>query len=225
MKRFMTKEYLIRVVVVFLANCMAPFGLTFLRLSCLGTDPFSGLAYNLSEMTGKPLVVFMLGSHLLLFILMFSQMKEYIGIGMLINMTVYGVAADFWKSVILRVLPLRDDYSGMEALPLRIVLMVAGFLLLLFFISFYISSDTGMSPYDGFSYALEAKFPRFPFKIWRIIQDSSFLVLAFITGMIKGNPWSVIGAGTICMVLFTGPFITFFRERFADPLFDKIRGE
>ncbi len=80
-----------------------------------------------------------------------------------------------------------------------------------------------MSPYDGFSYALEERFPRFPFQIWRIIQDGSFLVLSFIAGVIRGNPWAVIGAGTVCMVLFTGPFITFFRKHFADPMFAKLK--
>lgn len=224
MEKFFTKEYLIRVVIVLLANIMAPFGLTFLRLSCLGTDPFSALAYNLSEMLHLPLVVFMLGMHLMLFLVMFSHMRKYIGIGMLINMTVYGIAADFWKGLVLRILPLRDDYAGFEVLPLRIVLMVAGLFLLLFFISFYISSDTGMSPYDGFAFALEEQFPRFPFKVWRIVQDGGFFVLAFITGVIRGNPFTVIGVATIIVVFFTGPILSLFRVLFADRLFEKIGG-
>ena len=223
MGKFLSKEYVIRVFIVLLANIMAPFGLTFLRLSCLGTDPFSAFAYNLSEMLHLPLVVFMLGTHLVLFFAMFPYMKKYIGIGMIINMTVYGIAADFWKSIVLSILPLKDNYVGFEALFLRIVMMVAGLFILVFFISFYIASDTGMSPYDGFSYALEKKFPCFPFKIWRIIQDGSFFVLAFISGVLRGNPWTVIGVATVIMVFFIGPVISFFREKIADPLFARLK--
>lgn len=62
MSGFFTREYICRVVVVFISIFMAGLGLALLRLSCLGTDPFSALSYQLSEIFGLPLVVFMLAA-------------------------------------------------------------------------------------------------------------------------------------------------------------------
>ena len=219
MKKYLKKEYILRVVVVVVSIFMAGLGLAFLRLSCLGTDPFSALCYQMSEILGLPLVVFMLSLHLILFLTMISGMKQYIGIGMLVNMVLYGMAADFWKPVIQSVLHVPDEYDGFINMPARIGMMLAGLFILVFFIAFYMASDTGMSPYDAFAYELERRFPILPFKGWRVIQDGSFFVLAFVVGLMRGNPWTVIGIATIVMVFFIGPVISFFRRIAADPFF------
>ncbi len=222
MKRFFTKNYILRVILVLLANFFAGLGVALLRISCLGTDPFCALAFNLSELFHTPLVVFTFGIHFFLMLLMLSGMKKYIGIGMVINMVLFGIAADFWQHLILHTFPLRNDYGGAEQLPLRILLMLSGLFCVVFFLAFYMASDTGMSPYDGFAYELAVRFPRFPYKVYRMLQDGSFFIMAFIVGIIKGNPWTSIGATTIVMVFFIGPVVSFFRNRFADPLFKKI---
>ena len=219
MKKYLKKEYILRVVVVVVSIFMAGLGLAFLRLSCLGTDPFSALCYQMSEILGLPLVVFMLSLHLILFLTMISGMKQYIGIGMLVNMVLYGMAADFWKPVIQSVLHVPDEYDGFINMPARIGMMLAGLFILVFFIAFYMASDTGMSPYDGLAYVLEGKLP-IPYKLCRIITDVVCAVLSFIMGVLNGNPWIVIGVTTVFMMFCTGPLFSFFRSKVADPLFE-----
>ncbi len=223
MNSFFTQKYVLRVIIVFLANFFAGLGVALLRISCLGTDPFSALAFNFSELLHLPLGIFTFGIHFFLMIFMLSGMKKYIGIGMVINMVLFGIAADFWQQVVLNTFPLRNDYAGAEQLPLRLFIMVLGLFGVVFFLAFYMASDTGMSPYDGFAYELAERFPLFPYKVYRMLQDGCFLIMAFIVGIIKGNPWTSIGTTTIIMVFFIGPVVSFFRNRFADPLFQKIR--
>ena len=146
-----------------------------------------------------------------------------IGIGTIINMTIFGLAADFWKPLLLSVLPVKDSYDNYgEDLALRLGLMVFGVLILLFFLSFYLASDTGMSPYDGLGYVMEQNLP-IPYKVCRILTDAVCAVISFLFGLANGNPWVVIGVTTVFMAFFTGPLFTFFRVKFANPLFERIQ--
>ena len=217
-----SKSYIIRSLIVLLANIIAGLGLACLRISSMGTDPFTSMCYNASMLFHLPLTIFMIAVHACILGVCFRQMKKMIGFGTIINMTIYGLSADYWKAVLLRFLPLKDSYKGYgEDMPLRICLLFIGLFMILFFLSFYLASNTGMSPYDGLAYVLEGKLP-IPYKLCRIITDVVCAVLSFIMGVLNGNPWIVIGVTTVFMMFCTGPLFSFFRSKVADPLFERM---
>ena len=222
MSKFFSKKYFLRTIVVLIAHFMGGMGLALLRFSCLGTDPFSSMCFNLSFLFNMPISPFLFGFQLFLFLILFKSMKSYIGIGTIINMTLYGVSADIWQYLLLRFTNLRESYSGTSHLVFRLLLMFFGIFMILFFLSFYLASDTGMSPYDAFAYILESKFKNIPYKYFRIMSDVLCFIFSFIFGIIGGNPWTVIGFATIITAFFTGPLFTFFRTKYAEPFFKII---
>ena len=131
------------------------------------------------------------------------------------------LAADTVKPILMRTFSLRDDYTGLENLPVRVLLLFIGILWLLFFLSFYMSSNTGMAPYDALAYVMEEKW-NIPFHKCRIMTDAFCVAVSFIIGCKAGNPWVVIGVTTIIMAFFTGPLVAFFRTHFAEPFFKRL---
>lgn len=93
---------------------------------------------------------------------------------------------------------------------------------MIFFNSFYISADLGMSPYDALGFIIEKQSGGFPFKWARVVTDVACVVTAFFVAGESGSQWELIGIGTVIMAFGTGPLLAFFKERIAQPFVRKV---
>lgn len=219
--RFLKKETMVRCAIVLVSLFMNGLGIGIMRLTCLGTDPFNSMNYGFSEYFQIPMsMVFLLISAILLIFIFLSE-KNMVGFGTLASMTVLGTAADFWIWVIKEVFSFQIEFSGTEYLGLRIFSMIVGIIGMVFFTSFYISADLGMAPYDALGFVIEKKVQKISFLWIRILLDLCCVIIAYITAGKCGKQWELIGIGTIIMAFGTGPLLTFFKEKIAEPLLKK----
>ena len=111
----------------------------------------------------------------------------------------------------------------MDNIALRMLLLCAGMVTMVFFCSFYMSSEMGMAPYDALGYIVEKMTGRIPFKWARVAIDSFCVVIAYFIVRLEGTQWELIGIGTVIMALCIGPLLSFFRKAAAEPFIRKIK--
>lgn len=175
-----------------------------LRFIDLGTDPFSAMNLGLSKVTGFSYGITQLLVNIFLLIFQIAFARKTIGIGSVANLVFLAFISDFFLAMI--------EGTGLviDGLPARLVVLVFCLALLSFSMSLYITSGLGVAPYDALAIFLPEKTP-IPFRFWRIITDGFCLIVAFLTG-------SVIGIGTVAIVLLTGPCVQWFSDKVAKPL-------
>ena len=92
----------------------------------------------------------------------------------------------------------------------RVILLVAGIVLMCLAAALYFTADLGVSVYDAISIIMSDK-KIASFRICRISTDSICVIIGF---SLKAS----IGIGTIITALFMGPLIQVFKTYIAEPL-------
>lgn len=221
-KKYFRRQYISRYIIIVVSMILNGLGVSLMRISCMGTDPFNSMNYSFSVFFHIPLgTVVILVSCLLLGLSLFT-MRSSLGFGTVANMVLLGTSADLWVHFITKVTGHEISFNGMEDLPLRIVLVCMGILCMIFFNSFYISADLGMSPYDALGFIIEKLSGGFPFKWARVITDIVCVVVAYFVAGRNGSQWELIGVGTVIMAFGTGPLLAFFKEYIAQPFVHKV---
>ena len=221
MQKYLSREYILRCVVVVIAMIFNGLGLAIMRISCMGTDPYSSMNYSFSEYFGIPLGTVVMIVCAILLIVMFIFMKEALGFGTIANMLLLGNAADMWSNLLIELSGNLFDFLGKEQLLLRLVLVCVGILCMVFFNSFCISAQVGIATYDSLGYIVERN-TRISFQWARILLDSICVIVAYIVGRQNGIQWELIGVGTVIMAFGTGPLITWIRKHISDPFVSKV---
>ncbi len=222
-RKYFTRSYVLRYLLILGSQFFFALGLTMLRLSCLGSDPFSGMAYSISEHWNVPLAAVIAGVNLCLIVFCFLKMPQSIGFGTFVNMVLTGNFADLWRSLLRDIFGL-DLMTGADQLPQRLFMLIAGMLIMVFFCSFYLASELGTAPYDYIGYIIEDMTGgRYPFFAARMTCDGICVVVTYLVARMDGTQWQLIGFGTIILVLCIGPLQAFFRKHFADPLVAAIK--
>lgn len=225
LEKYIQKPYLLRYLVVMISMALNGLGVSLMRISCLGTDPFNSMNYSFSEFFHIPLGLVVIAVSCILLILSFFTMKSSLGFGTVANMLLLGTSADLWTRLITAAAGHKFSYTGMEQLPFRLLLVCMGILCMIFFNSFYISADLGMSPYDALGFIVEKLSGKLPFQWARILIDSICVITAFLVAGKNGNPWELIGIGTIIMAFGTGPLLAWFKGHAAEPFVQGLCGE
>lgn len=223
-KKYMSRPYLLRYLFVICSVFFIGLGTTITRISCLGTEAFTSLNYSVSELFKLPLGTVMTSISIVLLILAFFFLKNGLGVGTIIVMVGLGYSADFWGWLIKNVLGYSVDFIGVEHYFLRICFFLTGMIIMVFFTSFYLVADIGMSAYDTVAYMIE-KYTGIPFQWARIGSDFVCVCLAFIFSSMKGTQWELLGIGTLIMACGVGPMLNFLIENIARPIIKKICGE
>lgn len=218
---------MIRLLIMVCAMFTNGLGMTLMRYSCLGTEPFSCLNYSLCEFFGISMGISAAIINGAVFLLDLVVMRELLGIGTAATILFLGTAADIWNSLLTTALGYTVSFDGMEQLPLRLVLLVAGMFTMIVSNSFIMSCELGISPYDTLGYIVEKYTKHIPFKWARVFFDCACVASAYLFASQTKTQWELIGLGTILMAFCIGPFITLFRTKltndFVRDLADKYK--
>ena len=105
---------------------------------------------------------------------------------------------------------LRGVWNVPEGFVPRLVIMVAGVLILSLSASLYQTADLGIAPYDSLSIIMRDRLP-LPYFWCRIITDATCAAVCWLLG-------GIVGLGTLVCALGLGPFIHFFNKHISEKL-------
>lgn len=179
-------------------------GLSLLLQIDLGTDPCSCLTLGVIRFLPVSFGTAQLLCHLITFTLVLLLDRSKIGFGTIGNMVFLGYISDFFTWIWNKVIPegfFQQGYWNWIFLLPALLIFVCG-------AAAYMTADLGMSPYDGLPFILSVHLPKVPFKLVRIIWDSSFMVAGFLLG-------GAVGIVTVLVAFFLGPVISWFQKKLA----------
>lgn len=198
-------------------------GLCILRLSCMGSEPFTGLCYSVQERFGVSVALCMGTVNVILLLADFIAYRESLGFGTLAGLFITGFFSDFWLWVTRTALRLEFNFSGTEHLLFRLALLVVGISIAVVSCSFYLAAQVGMAPYDSVGYLIQ-KLTRgkILFKRTRVVQDCVCVLGTLLVAAPQGTQWQIIGIGTIVMALGLGPALTVLQKKVALPFYRNV---
>lgn len=208
-----------RIIAMLISVTVMGIGISFYRLAGMGGDPFSTLNLGISARIGLSFGVWQAILNIVLLVGIFFIDRSMLGIGTIGNMFICGFAADMFSPVLNNLLPPTDELSIFT----RVILTIIGVALQLIGVSFYVTANLGMAPYDCISYIVPDK-TRLPFRWWRIILDVSCISIGLLFSIGLKNAAS-FGLGSILMAFCTGPIIPVLNKYVAAPILkaDKVR--
>lgn len=200
MKKIGWKRFLFMILGVMLIG----FSVTFTRLACFGTDPFSCMNIGVSNHLPVSYGTYQLLVNIILFIPVIILSPRSFGIGAVFNMLGVGYAADLGMFMFSLIGIGESTFA--DLLPIRLLIFVFGLFLLCFGVALYMECDLGVAPYDMIGQIVEERTKgKIKFKWVRVFTDCLCMAIGFISG-------GTVGLATILISLFTGPVVSFFRQ-------------
>lgn len=198
-----------RIVFMIIGNILIGIGISFLNLSGFGVDAFTSMTIGLSSLLGIGLGIFQSGVNILLFIPVIFFNRKSFGLGSLVNMFLLGYIVEYLEKFYA---VFGITQTGLKSvILLRILLLLAGIVILCFGCAIYMECHLGTGPYDAIAPIIENRtHGKIKFQYARIGSDLTCAIIGFISGMIADK--TTVGIATVCVVLFTGPLIGFFRD-------------
>lgn len=192
------KEWIIRSIILMVGLTIAHLGVTLFLMSDLGADPFNvfvqGVYRKMDLLLENNILTHgrthMAISFLIIILLLFID-KVYIKIGTVLCMVCGGPIIDFFTWLFHFILPGNLHFLA------RVVMLVAGCIILAYGMTIVIKSDAGTGPNDLVAVVISDKTQK-KFGIVRLIVDAIFAVIGFILG-------GVVGLGTIVCIALVGP--------------------
>lgn len=161
----------------------------------LGIDPFNALCSALSINFKISLGTMTLCIQTLIAIIILFTYKEYLGIGSVVPMLLFGYLLQFFHLFF-------SSFPSLNSLILKFFIFAIGMLMITLGMSLYMNTKLGMVPYDGISFAFSKIFHKNAFYI-RVFLDVSVSLLAYF----MHGP---IAVGTIVLALGIGPLLKVF---------------
>lgn len=201
MKRI-SKETILRIVILLVGLCIAHLGVTLFLLANLGADPFNVFVQGVFRSIA-PLLNLNFITHgnvhivisLAIIIALLIVDKTYIKIGTVLCMICGGPIIDFFTIVLG---PIYDQHG----IIFKYISLAAGCVVLAFGMTIVIKSNAGTGPNDLVAVVISDKLHK-KFSNIRVIVDFSFVVIGYILG-------GSFGAGTIICAFLVGPVAGFF---------------
>lgn len=213
MKKIITKSNIRRFVLMLAGIFVLGFGISLLRLSGFGTDPFSCMNIGISGHLPISYGTYQLIVNIVLFIPVIILYPKSFGIGAFVNMIGVAYIADFcmWVFGLFKITV--ESCDG--RIVARIVLLLLGLVFLCLGVALYMECDLGVAPYDMLSQVIEdASKGRIKFKWARVGTD----IICITAGLVSGG---TVGIATIVTGFFTGPLVSWFRKNVALRLLGK----
>ena len=199
----MNQEMKRRCAMTIVGVMLGGFSVGMFNASAFGMDPFQVFAHGVWEHMPIGFGTFYMILNLLMLIGVFFVDKKKIGLGTFINIFLLGYMVDFSTWIWNR--PMFAD-----ELWKRIILLLAGILLLCLASSLYFVGDLGVSTYDAIALCISER------KLWKfsIVRITCDLICS-ITGFALG---AVLGVGTLVSAFGMGPMISYFNVHISEPL-------
>lgn len=202
MKRTL-KETVLRAIILFVGLLIAHLGVTLFLLADLGSDPFNvlvqGLFHSLENLTGFTFLthgrVHIAVCFLIILILLIVD-RTYVKLGTIICMICGGPIIDMYSFFLTPIL------TDMSSLIGRLLMLVAGCVILAYGMTIVIKSDAGTGPNDLVAVVISDKLHS-KFGITRIAVDVCFVAVGYLLG-------GLVGIGTIICAFCVGPVASYF---------------
>ena len=202
MKRSL-KEWSVRIVILLVGLTIAHLGVTLFLLSDLGSDPFNvlvqGVYRTLDRLLHWPFLTHgrtHVGISLLIVLILLVIDRSYIKIGTALCMLFGGPIIDFFTML------LSPALGNLSSFIPRVLMLVAGCVILAYGMTIVIRSDAGTGPNDLVALVISEK-RKWKFSVVRIVVDAAFTLLGFLLG-------GVAGLGTLICMFLVGPVAGFF---------------
>lgn len=197
------KETMLRAIILLIGLLIAHLGVTLFLLADLGSDPFNvlvqGLFKSLLNLTGFAFLthgrVHIAVCFLIILVLLIVD-RTYVKLGTIICMICGGPIIDMYTIILDPVL------GNLSALAGRLLMLVAGCVILAYGMTIVIKSDAGTGPNDLVAVVISDKLHS-RFGITRIAVDVCFVAVGFLLG-------GLVGIGTIICAFCVGPVASYF---------------
>ena len=207
------KETVLRAIILFIGLLIAHLGVTLFLLADLGSDPFNvlvqGLFHSLQNLTGFAFLthgrVHIAVCFLIILVLLIVD-RTYVKLGTIICMICGGPIIDMYTLI------LEPFLRNLNALAGRLLMLVAGCVILAYGMTIVIKSDAGTGPNDLVAVVISDKLHS-KFGITRIAVDVCFVAVGYLLG-------GLVGIGTIICAFCVGPVASYFL-----PVNEKIIGK
>lgn len=191
------KKLLVQIVVAIVGLMISGVGVGIFLYSQLGVDPASVLELGLGNVFHVSYGTASALTNVVILAIVFLVDKSYINISSLLAIFGIGYTADFTKFVLDSVI------QGELNLVVRIIMILAGCLIMAVGIATYIRADLGVGAIDLVSEIISNK-GKFTYRIVRVVCDVTFVVVGFFLG-------GTVGVGTVVAAFMTGPAVQFVR--------------
>lgn len=191
-----------QIVLLMLGLCIAHLGVTLFIQSNLGADPFNVLVQGIFRSVPWPGSLnwshgrtHMMICFIIILVLLIVD-KSYVRIGTILCMIFGGPIIDIFTYL------LGDYVNGSLPVPVRVMMLVAGCVILAGGMTIVIKSEAGTGPNDLVAIVISDKIKK-PFGVIRVLTDICFVVAGFLLG-------GTFGAGTIICSFIVGPVAQMF---------------
>lgn len=209
-----------RCVLSVLGIIVMGFGISLFSVSGFGVDPYTSMNMNISSAINidyGTLQMF-INIGILVLVIIFAH-RGLVGISTVINMAGLGYAIQYFTKIIT---PLFADYY--DTMIFRVLLLLAGIVILCFGSSMLFTTNVGVGPYDAICYMFSQKI-KISYKWMRIITDIIVITLGLIisgglAGILHGDFTAIknIGIGTLITALLMGPLVNFFSKKVSNKI-------
>ena len=193
-------------IALLIGNVFLALGIAIFKFSNLGNDPYTAAMFSLSDLTPLSYATFTVIINSLFFIVQFIFGKKYIGIGTIFNWVFLGYIVTFFYNI------LELLFNKPSIFYQQFLYLILGVIIVSFGVSFYQTSNSGISPYDSLSLILTDYLP-IPYFWCRLLTDILCAIACFLTG-------GLLGLGTLICALCLGPFIHLFNHFISEPILE-----
>lgn len=183
--------------------------------AAFGVDPFQALMSGLDAVIPIRFGTLYVIVNLLLLVFSLIADRHKIGLATCINLFLLGYVVEFSQAQCARLFPA----PGIMA---RLLLLLAGIVILSLSSALYFTADLGVSTYDAVALVWSERQTRLPFQLCRVVTDSvcviAGIILCLLSGMGPAQIFGAVGIGTVITAFCMGPLIAFFNRTVARPL-------
>lgn len=198
-----------RFFAMLIGNVILGLGISIFKFAGMGNDPYTAMIFGVSDFFGFYFPIFQIAFNMVVFILFeLTFGRKYIGVGTIVNMFFLGYIVNFFVYLLNTAFQLPTTFIG------QFPVMILGVLVTCFGISFYQTSDAGVSPYDSVSIIINDRINKIPYFWARIFTDALCVLVTFLTG-------GLLGLGTLVCAFGIGPIVHFFNRTVSEPLLRK----
>lgn len=168
-------------------------GIGLMLQSRLGVPPWDVLHQGLARRFGLTVGIWSIGVSLVVLV-GWLPLRERYGVGTLLNAIIIGVVIDLSTLVI----------PQPDTLPWRVLMLIAGILIIGFASGLYIGADLGPGPRDGLMTGIAKRGPSI--RLTRTVIEITVLAVGWLLG-------GTFGIGTVAFALLMGPIVQYFLPR------------